>query len=219
MPRDGRKTREKILDAAQVLVLHRGFAGTSVDEIQRAAGISRGTFFYHFPSKDHMARALIERYAEVDRALVDGFMARAEALTADPLQQAMIFVALHEDFFREVAEDDAGCLFASYSYEAGVIDADTHTLVTDSIGHWRSVLGGKLEEALRKHGPVEGSPDPVLLADFGYSTLQGAFILRRSLEDPGLMADHIRQFRRYLALLFGVEDRSEALMAPDADAA
>jgi TetR/AcrR family transcriptional repressor of nem operon len=190
MPRDGTKTRERILDATQTEVLKKGFAATSVDDIQQAAGISRGTFFYHFPSKDDLARTLIERYAEADRALVESMKERAEKLASDPLQQALIFVALHEDMMEDVAPEEAGCLFASYSYEA--------------IEHWRSVLGGKLEEAMKRHGTVVPDVDPYLLADMGYAVLQGAFILRRSLSDAGLMARHTREFRRYLELLFGV---------------
>ena len=116
MPRDGTKTKQRILDAAQHAVLRRGFAATSIDDIQKAAGISRGTFFYHYPSKDDLARALLERYAEQDRVLVDAFMARAEKLASDPLQQALVFLALHEELFEQMERGDAGCLFASYSY-------------------------------------------------------------------------------------------------------
>lgn len=214
MPRDGTKTRERILDAAQAEVLKKGFAATSVDDIQEGAKISRGTFFYHFPSKDDLARKLIERYAEADRQLVESMKERAEKLASDPLQQALIFVALHEDLLEEVAPEDAGCLFASYSYEAGVIDADTHSVVLEAIGHWRSVLGGKLEEAMARQGTVVPGVDPYLLADMGYGVLQGAFILRRSLSDPSLMARHTREFRRYLELLFGVVPADVASQGP-----
>jgi len=179
-------------------------AATSVDDIQEAADISRGTFFYHFPSKDDLAKALIHRYAEADHALVEGFKERAEKLASDPLQQALIFLALHEDLLEEVSPEEAGCLFASLSYEAGVLDSGTHSLIVESIEHWRRVLGGKLEEAMRRHTPIVSEIDPHLLADVAYGVLQGAFILRRSLDDPGLMARHVREFRRYLEVLFGV---------------
>lgn len=204
MPRDGTKTRTRILDAAQTEILGKGFAATSVDDIQGAADISRGTFFYHFPTKDDLARSLIQRYAEADHALVEGFKERAERLASDPLQQALIFVALHEELLDDVSPEEAGCLFASFSYEAGVLDTATESLILESIEHWRNVLGRKLEEAMKRHPPVVEGADPYLLADVAYGILQGAFILRRSLDDPGLMARHIREFRRYLELLFGV---------------
>jgi TetR/AcrR family transcriptional repressor of nem operon len=192
-----------------------------VDAIQADAGISRGTFFYHFPSKDDLARALIERYAEADRELVDRLMRRAETLATDPLQQALTFIALHEELFEDVSPEEAGCLFASYSYEAGVIDADTHRLITDSIDLWRRTLGGKLAEAMKGHEPLIPDVDPYLLADVAYGVLQGAIILRRSLDDPGLMARHVRQFRNYLELLFGVvgADRIGASTTPAAERA
>ncbi len=216
MPRDGSKTRQRILDAAQQQVMERGFAATSVDAIQSAAGISRGTFFYHFASKDALAVALIERYAEQDHALVDALMERAESLSSDPLQQALLFVGLHEDLFAETTADEAGCLFASYTYEAGLFDDHTHNLITDSIEHFRQTLGGKLEAALLRHPARLPDTDPYVLADMAYGVLQGAFILGRTFSDPSVMVTHVRQFRGFLELLFGVvgdEALSEAVEA------
>jgi len=57
---------------------------------------------------------------------------------------------------------------------------------------------------MRRHTPIVSEIDPHLLADVAYGVLQGAFILRRSLDDPGVMARHVREFRRYLEVLFGV---------------
>jgi TetR/AcrR family transcriptional repressor of nem operon len=202
MPRDASETKQRILDAAKAQVLERGFAATSVDDIQRAAGISRGTFFYHFPSKDDLARALIERHAEEDHELTESLMARAEKLATDPLQQALVFLALHEEMLEEIGPE--GCLFASYSYEAGLFDSHTHALITGALEHWRSVFGGKLAEAMERHEPRVPDTDPYLLADLAAGVLQGAFIMRRALGDRGLMTAHLRQFRSYLELLFGV---------------
>jgi TetR/AcrR family transcriptional regulator, transcriptional repressor for nem operon len=208
MPRDASDTRQRILDAAKGLVLDRGYAGTSVDDIQNAAGISRGTFFYHFRTKDDLARAIMVRHAQEDHDLTEDIMARAEKLASDPLQQALIFVALHEEMLDEFGPE--GCLFASYSYEAGLFDDETHGLIMGALEHWRGLLGGKLEEAMKKHRPVVPDADPYLLADLASGILQGAFIMRRALGDGGLMSRHLRQFRGYLELLFGVAETDVA---------
>lgn len=204
MARDATETRQRILDAARAEVLDRGFAATSVDDIQRTAGISRGTFFYHFPTKDDLARALIRRHADEDRRLIDELMARAEKLASDPLQQALIFIALHEELFEHGMSGVGGCLFASYTYEAGVFDSETHTLIESAIDYWREVFGGKLAKALERHETRVPDVDPYLLADLGYGVMQGAFILWRTFRDPTFMVTHTRQFRTYLELLFGV---------------
>ena len=197
-------TRERILDAAQSQVMARGFAGTSVDDIQGSAGISRGTFFYHFPSKDALARALIERYAHQDHELTEATMARAEKLATDPLQQALVFMGLYEELLREVGPDRSGCLFASYSYEAQLFDDETHALIADSLKHFRRIFGAKLEQAIARH-PPRVPVDPYDLADLASAAFQGAYVLWRVTGDDEKIALPIHHFRTYLELVFGVE--------------
>jgi TetR/AcrR family transcriptional repressor of nem operon len=214
MSKKAEMTRDRILDAAQAQVMERGFAATSVDAIQEAAGISRGTFFYHFASKDELARALIERYARQDHELTESLMARAENLATDPLQQALVFMGLFEELFREVGPVRAGCLFASYSYEAQLFDEETHRLIADSLEHFRRIFGGKLEQAIDRHPPVVPDVDPYDLADLASSAFQGAYVLWRVTNESERIAMPIEHFRKYLELLFDVRaQRTEPVAA------
>lgn len=54
--------RNEILDAADELFAHKGFDGTSTNDILEKVGIARGTLYYHFKSKEDIMDALIERY-------------------------------------------------------------------------------------------------------------------------------------------------------------
>jgi AcrR family transcriptional regulator len=74
-------TRNRIVAAAQELFLTKGFDGTSVAEVCRAAGVSNGALFHQFPTKEDLGFAV---YALVRRAFWDRVMA---AMTApeDPL--------------------------------------------------------------------------------------------------------------------------------------
>jgi len=56
------ETRKKIYETARQLILEHGFEHVSVDLIAEAAGVSKGTFYVHFESKDALAAALIEEY-------------------------------------------------------------------------------------------------------------------------------------------------------------
>lgn len=181
--------------------MKQGFAGTSIDAIQEAAQISRGTFFYHFDSKDALANDLLRRYAESDRQLTDSFMARAEKLSDDPLQQALLFLALHEEMFAEM-EGATGCLFASYLYEAGLFEADAHGVISDSIDYFKAVFGGKLREAVERHRPP-AEIDIDDLAELAYGVMQGAFILTRVHDSAAVMVRHTKHVRRYIEMLFG----------------
>lgn len=54
MPRDGSKTKEKIVDAANRLFYADGIRAVSVDAVADAAGVTKRTLYYHFPSKDDL---------------------------------------------------------------------------------------------------------------------------------------------------------------------
>ncbi len=66
----GTATREHILSAAAELANEKGAAHISLEAIARRAGISKGGLLYHFPKKDALIRALVERHmADIDAML------------------------------------------------------------------------------------------------------------------------------------------------------
>ncbi len=64
-PPDERK--RQILDAAEQLFVSQGFEATSVNDILDAVGIAKGTFYYHFVSKEAVMDAIIDRYTHLIR--------------------------------------------------------------------------------------------------------------------------------------------------------
>jgi AcrR family transcriptional regulator len=58
------KSRQQILDASLKLFSHRGYGATSVRDIAEEAGLSKGNVYHHFPDKEAIFRALIDRYFE-----------------------------------------------------------------------------------------------------------------------------------------------------------
>jgi AcrR family transcriptional regulator len=58
------ETREAILSASLKLFAKKGFTSTSVDDIGRAAGITKGAVYWHFKSKDELFSAILARIRE-----------------------------------------------------------------------------------------------------------------------------------------------------------
>jgi AcrR family transcriptional regulator len=56
-------TRRRILDAAMAEFSEKGYHSTSVDDVVRASGLSKGGFYFHFPSKDALFEALYDQCA------------------------------------------------------------------------------------------------------------------------------------------------------------
>lgn len=201
MPRDGTATRERILDAAESLVLEHGFAGTSIDQLLARAGITKGAFFYHFDSKARLARALLERYVARDERLLEELMGRAESLSRDPLQQYLIFVGLLEERLRGLQAPHPGCLVGSYMYQLEAFDPDTRQAVVGSFETWRRVLGDKLEAARARKEPTIPVSTAELVENL-LSLFEGSIILSRMYARPAVLAEQTRQHRNYVELLF-----------------
>lgn len=195
------KTRERILDAAQALILDHGFGSTTVEAVVGRAGITKGAFFHHFSSKADLARALVERYAALDQAHLEHHLERARKLASDPLQQLLVLLGLYEEDFEALAEPFPGCLFASYIYENKLFDAGTIEVLRDSTLMWRRVVRELLEKVIAQY-PPRIPIDVESLADLFYAVPEGSFIMTKTLGDRTLLARHARHLRNYLELLF-----------------
>jgi len=62
--RDKELTRERILEAAERLFAEKGFHETAMDEIVRASKVSKGGVYFHFPSKEELFFALLDKLAD-----------------------------------------------------------------------------------------------------------------------------------------------------------
>ena len=60
----GRATREQLLDVAEALFAANGYEDTSTEAVLREAGVSRGSLYHHFPSKDALFYAVLEQVEE-----------------------------------------------------------------------------------------------------------------------------------------------------------
>ena len=56
------ETRERIFEAAVEEFRREGFTGARVDRVVAAAGVARGTFYFHFPTKEHVLLELQKRH-------------------------------------------------------------------------------------------------------------------------------------------------------------
>jgi len=207
--RNGDKTRKKIMDAAETLIMEQGFSASSIEQIIAGAEITKGTFFYHFPTKNDLAQALVERYARRDNRHLTEKMAVAEEATADPAHQLLVFL----EQFIAIADDWTtpypGCLFASFCYEAGLFEDRTHVVMRDSMLSWRARIADKLRAAVAAT-PPRLPVDIDSLADTITVVFEGAFIVSRTLDDPKTVARQLRHLHGYLRLLFALEGEAQA---------
>ena len=133
----GERTRARILDAAYEAIIQKGFAGTSIDELVEAIGITKSGFFYHFRDKGDLARQLLVRFLAEDDAVMDALTARAKQLADDPLQQFLLFLNLYAEMVDEMNALHPGCLVAAVVYQEQAFDREIRCLKSEAVMRWR----------------------------------------------------------------------------------
>jgi AcrR family transcriptional regulator len=105
--------RERILDTAFTLFYARGIRGVGVDLIIAESGVAKATFYKHFPSKDDLVVAYLDK---VDDIWSDQLKEAAEAAGPDPASQLVgMFDALSNACRREGYR---GCAFINAAAES-----------------------------------------------------------------------------------------------------
>ena len=84
--RSPESTRERILDAALSVFSHKGYHDARLDEIVAESKTSKGSIYFHFPNKERLFLALVEKFADlVERRVTEAIerqtspMAKVEA--------------------------------------------------------------------------------------------------------------------------------------------
>jgi TetR/AcrR family transcriptional repressor of nem operon len=197
----GDQTRTRIMDAAQAMILDKGYSGTSVDQVISCLGLTKGAFFHHFNCKSDLAKALIQRFADEGVQLLHDTMERARKLSDDPLQQLLIMVGLYTELFDGLEEPYPGCLMAAYVYELQQFDDDVRPIINLEMLETRKVLTAQIDRIKLRYPPRE-KVDSKALADMFLSTFEGAFVLSKSLNEPEVTADQLRLYKTFLEALF-----------------
>jgi TetR/AcrR family transcriptional regulator, transcriptional repressor for nem operon len=197
----GEQTRERLLDLAEDAVLHKGFAGTSLDELIAAAGLTKSGFFYHFRDKNDLAKALLQRYLETEDVLFDTLMAKADALNEDPLHGFLVFLKLFADMMADLPTGHPGCIVASYCYQDQLFSQEVRDLNGAGLAAWRTRFRARLD-AIAVRYPPKIDIDLDTLADMLSAVCDGGIILSKSLRDPSLLPRQVMLYRSFVKLVF-----------------
>lgn len=190
-------SRTKLLDAALKVVREKGYTATRVEDICEAAGLTKGSFFHHFKSKEDLAVAAAARWTAVTGGL---FGAAPYHAPTDPLDRLLAYIDFRKALIRgEVPE------FTCYVGTTVQEVYETHPRLRDacaaSITGHAATLEDDIEAAMEAY-QVPGDWSARSLALHTQAVIQGAFTLAKATQDPGVAIASLDHLRRYLELLF-----------------
>jgi len=189
--------RNKLLEAALLIIREKGYAATSVDELCTSAGVTKGAFFHHFPTKDSLAVAAANRWSELSDAL---FAAAPYHRFDDPLDRVFGYL----DFRKAILRGDV----AEFTCLAGTMIQEvygTHPEIRDAcdacIGSHAVKVEADIADAMKLYR-IRAPWTAGSLALHTQAVLQGAFILAKAKGNAGVVEASIDHLRRYVELLF-----------------
>src|SRR5258708_3032529 len=91
------ESKTRILNAALSVFRTKGYTATRVEDICEAAGLTKGSFFHHFSTKEELAIAAADYWSEVTSAL---FAGAPYHQPADPLERVLAYVDFRKMILR-----------------------------------------------------------------------------------------------------------------------
>ena len=200
-PRKGAETRELLLDAAEMAVLEKGFAATSIEELIAAVGITKSGFFYHFKDKGELAKALLQRYVEREDVLFDELFDRADELNEDPLHGFLVGLKMLSEMMADLPTGHPGCLVAAYCYQERLFDDEVRRLNTSAVLGWRKRFRKRLDAIAERYtARIDVDFDDV--ADMLSVVADGGIILSKAVDDKDVLPRQIMLYRDFVRTLF-----------------
>jgi TetR/AcrR family transcriptional repressor of nem operon len=188
--------KDKLLDAAVHVVRQKGYAATSVDDLCKAAGVTKGAFFHHFESKEDLAVAAAKHWNEFTSEF---FRQAPYHAHKDPLDRVLGYVDFRRQILRgELA--DFTCLLGTMVQEAYETSPKIRKACDASISSHATNVAKDIAAAKELYAS-EATWDPEELALFTQVVVQGAFILAKAKNGPAAADASIQHLKRYIELL------------------
>jgi TetR/AcrR family transcriptional repressor of nem operon len=190
-------SKTKLLDAALHVIRAKGYAATTVDDICHHAGVTKGSFFHHFKSKEELALAAAGHFA----AMADSLFAQAPyRALQDPLDRLLGYV----DFRKAILQGslpDYTCLLGTMVQET----FESHPAIRDACNRHISAHAAEVAKDIAAAKRLY-RPDATWSAEglglYTQAVIQGAFILAKAKNGPEVAEECLGHLRRYLEMLF-----------------
>jgi TetR/AcrR family transcriptional repressor of nem operon len=193
MPVKGERTQQHILESAQRVFLQKGFAATSITDLMAAAGVTKGSLYFHFDSKEQIGLAVLEKARKSFMAFLD------DSLQGDSPGQSL------ENFFRSACDHHSqaafvgGCLFGNTALETSDTEPIYSRFVAQVFTEWQEKIAAVITRA-QQAGQVRSDISAEELAQFIISVLEGSIMQARLYKDGRPLTEGTNTLRRLLEL-------------------
>jgi TetR/AcrR family transcriptional repressor of nem operon len=192
------ESKTKFLDAALHVIRVKGYNATRIEDVCEEAGLTKGSFFHHFKSKEELATAAADRWSEVTTGV---FASAPYRELSDPLDRVLAYVDLRKALLQGRTLPDFTCLVGTMVQEVYETNPPIREACNRSISGHAASVEADIAEAMQKYSIV-ADWTAQSLALYTQATVQGAFILAKAQGGSEIAAACIDHLHRYIEMLF-----------------
>lgn len=186
------KTRETIIEKVSVVFNKQGYYGTSLSDLIKVTGLSKGSIYGNFKDKEEVA---IEAFKYNINKLKDSFRSQISMYTnsVDKL------LAYTEVYHRDIDEhiERGGCPLLNTMVEADDTGGELKVMAVRIIKDWKKRIVSLVEEGL-ENDEIKPGTDPDVIADLMISIFEGASILTKNTKDKSFINNGLKHIHSML---------------------
>ncbi len=131
-------TKERILDAAEEIMLQKSFHSVGLNEILSAVKVPKGSFYHYFQSKEQFGVELLKHYVADASAYKRQALLTTE-LSEEPFERLMTYFDLN--IARMVdSGSQCNCLIVKLASEVATFSDDMRAVLADGVREWAGYL-------------------------------------------------------------------------------
>ena len=189
----GELTKRKILEIATAIVNRKGFGATTIQDIISATGMQKGGIYFHFPDKDALVLAILEKAR-------DDFLLFLDSALSGESPGACL-----ANFFRLAVEKHlaagfiGGCIFGNTAIEFSDTDSRFAAIIERVFDDWIELIR-RTVSAAQEAGEVRGDIPAKALALHIVAAIEGGIMLSRLKKNEESMKKCLDTVRMFLQL-------------------
>ncbi len=185
-------TRERLLDETTRLVQRQGFGPTSINDVLQAAGVKKGTLYYHFPGKEELGLAVLQRARDDFLVFIDS------NLTGDTPMAAL------GRFFKAALGEHrrtgfvGGCLWGNTALETSDSNPIYAGFVKQVFDEWLCRIERVIHTG-QEAGQIRRDQSAAALARLVVACIEGGIMMSRLTKQDGPLRNCLKSLRVLLA--------------------
>ena len=192
------ESKTKLLDATLKVVRAKGYSATRIEDVCAEAGLTKGSFFHHFMSKEDLALAAVAHWDAHGSQI---FAAAPYHDVGNPLSRLIAYIEFRKAILTGELPEFT-CFAGTIIQEAYQTHPDVSAACARNISSHAKTLEADVRAAMHDHG-IRGTWTAESLALHIQAVIQGGFILAKAKGSAAVAAESLDHLRRYVELLFG----------------